>query len=226
MQFFFFRYQSRPVPLVSVEEVNQWVENATKGHISNFLESIPHDVVLMLMNAVYFKGEATHQRPFTMVTCSQREDSRCLSRNVSVLNYRMPMIIQWITPDLLVIGRSVPDVFVPTQLAFLLGSLSAWPVGIWNLPGQPPKNAALQHPFLNHLTPVVQQLLDNKIFSMHWPHLVLRSKASRPLEYPRGDHAVMLSASSKNTWPNMKVKGILENWIPNLILEHSSLQSL
>ncbi|CAJ1063700.1 alpha-2-antiplasmin-like [Xyrichtys novacula] len=51
------RYQSQPVPLVSVEEVNQWVENATNGHIPNFLESIPHDVVLMLLNAVYFKGE-------------------------------------------------------------------------------------------------------------------------------------------------------------------------
>ncbi|XP_041808772.1 alpha-2-antiplasmin [Chelmon rostratus] len=51
------RYQSEPVPLVSVEEVNQWVENATNGQIPNFLESIPHDVVLMLMNAVYFKGE-------------------------------------------------------------------------------------------------------------------------------------------------------------------------
>ncbi|XP_061595128.1 alpha-2-antiplasmin isoform X2 [Cololabis saira] len=51
------RYQSQPVPLVSVEEVNQWVENITNGHISNFLESIPDDVVLMLMNAVYFKGQ-------------------------------------------------------------------------------------------------------------------------------------------------------------------------
>ncbi|XP_029303455.1 LOW QUALITY PROTEIN: alpha-2-antiplasmin [Cottoperca gobio] len=50
------RYQSSPVPLVSVEDVNQWVENATNGHISNFMESIPHNVVLMLMNAVYFKG--------------------------------------------------------------------------------------------------------------------------------------------------------------------------
>ncbi|XP_047199477.1 alpha-2-antiplasmin [Hippoglossus stenolepis] len=51
------RYQSQPVPLVSVDEVNQWVENATNGHIPDFLESIPHDVVLMLINAVYFKGE-------------------------------------------------------------------------------------------------------------------------------------------------------------------------
>ncbi|CAN9501236.1 unnamed protein product [Ophioblennius macclurei] len=51
------RYQSRPVPLLSVEEVNQWVENTTSGHITNFLESAPHDIVLMLINAVYFKGE-------------------------------------------------------------------------------------------------------------------------------------------------------------------------
>nr|XP_020442873.1 alpha-2-antiplasmin-like [Monopterus albus] len=51
------RYQSQPVPLVSVEEVNQWVENVTNGHIPNFMESIPHNVVLILMNAVYFKGE-------------------------------------------------------------------------------------------------------------------------------------------------------------------------
>ncbi|XP_010781865.1 alpha-2-antiplasmin-like, partial [Notothenia coriiceps] len=50
------RYQSSPVPLVSVEEVNQWVGNATNGQINNFMESIPHSVVLMLINAVYFKG--------------------------------------------------------------------------------------------------------------------------------------------------------------------------
>ncbi|XP_014904050.1 alpha-2-antiplasmin [Poecilia latipinna] len=51
------RYRSRPFPLVSVDEVNQWVENVTNGNIPNFLESIPHDVVLMLINGVYFKGE-------------------------------------------------------------------------------------------------------------------------------------------------------------------------
>ncbi|KAM7397479.1 hypothetical protein PAMA_005666 [Pampus argenteus] len=51
------RYQSRPVPLPSVEEVNHWVDNVTNGHIPNFLESIPHDMVLMLINAIYFKGE-------------------------------------------------------------------------------------------------------------------------------------------------------------------------
>ncbi len=64
---FLFRYQSQPTPLGSVEEVNQWVENVTNGHISNFLESIPHDVVLILMNAVYFKGEHFHQRLVSMV---------------------------------------------------------------------------------------------------------------------------------------------------------------
>lgn len=65
---YYFRYQSQPVNLVSVEDVNQWVENVTKGHIPNFLESIPHDVVLMLMNAVYFKGEPFHPKTLIIVT--------------------------------------------------------------------------------------------------------------------------------------------------------------
>ncbi|XP_023869254.1 alpha-2-antiplasmin isoform X3 [Salvelinus sp. IW2-2015] len=51
------RYRSEPAPLISVEEVNQWVEEATKGHMTNFLPSMPHDMVLMLINAVHFKGE-------------------------------------------------------------------------------------------------------------------------------------------------------------------------
>lgn len=46
-----------PFPLTSAEEVNQWVLNATNGHIPNFLSDIQSDVVLMLMNAMYFKGE-------------------------------------------------------------------------------------------------------------------------------------------------------------------------
>lgn len=55
--FFLLRYRSVPFPLTSAEEVNQWVANATNGHIPHFLADIPHDVMLMLMNAMYFKGE-------------------------------------------------------------------------------------------------------------------------------------------------------------------------
>lgn len=42
---------------MAVEEVNQWVENVTNGHVSNFLETLPHEVELMLINGVHFKGE-------------------------------------------------------------------------------------------------------------------------------------------------------------------------
>ncbi|XP_036443858.1 alpha-2-antiplasmin [Colossoma macropomum] len=52
-------FKSEPTPLTSVEEVNQWVEAATNGHINNFLSSLPPSVVLMLINAVHFKGEWT-----------------------------------------------------------------------------------------------------------------------------------------------------------------------
>lgn len=44
------------------------MENATNGHITNFLENIHHDVVVMLMNAMYFKGETFRQRLLSMPT--------------------------------------------------------------------------------------------------------------------------------------------------------------
>ncbi|XP_017348050.1 alpha-2-antiplasmin [Ictalurus punctatus] len=50
-------FRSAPTPLTSVEEVNQWVEEATDDHIKNFLSILPPSVVLMLINAVHFKGE-------------------------------------------------------------------------------------------------------------------------------------------------------------------------
>ncbi|KAF5896408.1 alpha-2-antiplasmin-like, partial [Clarias magur] len=50
-------FRSAPTPLTSVEEVNHWVEEATNDHIKNFLSVLPPNVVLMLINAVHFKGE-------------------------------------------------------------------------------------------------------------------------------------------------------------------------
>ncbi|XP_055036532.2 alpha-2-antiplasmin isoform X2 [Misgurnus anguillicaudatus] len=50
-------YKSEPAQLTSIEEVNHWVEEATKGHITNFMSSLPPNIVLMLINAIHFKGE-------------------------------------------------------------------------------------------------------------------------------------------------------------------------
>lgn len=51
-------FRSAPTPLTSVDEVNQWVEEATDDHIKNFLSVLPPNVVLMLINAVHFKGKS------------------------------------------------------------------------------------------------------------------------------------------------------------------------
>uniref|UniRef100_A0A672RRS8 Alpha-2-antiplasmin-like n=1 Tax=Sinocyclocheilus grahami TaxID=75366 RepID=A0A672RRS8_SINGR len=50
-------YKSEPAHLTSIEEVNRWVEESTKGHITNFMSSLPPNVILMLINTIYFKGE-------------------------------------------------------------------------------------------------------------------------------------------------------------------------
>ncbi|XP_075445422.1 alpha-2-antiplasmin [Ascaphus truei] len=54
-------YGSKPMKLVrsseeNLESVNTWISNATDGKIPHFLSQIPADLVLMLLNAIHFKG--------------------------------------------------------------------------------------------------------------------------------------------------------------------------
>uniref|UniRef100_A0A8C5DWX2 Serpin domain-containing protein n=1 Tax=Gouania willdenowi TaxID=441366 RepID=A0A8C5DWX2_GOUWI len=50
-------YDSEPAVLESLEQINEWVENATKGQMSDFLSALPPNLLLLLINAVHFKGE-------------------------------------------------------------------------------------------------------------------------------------------------------------------------
>ena len=49
-------YESKPVALEGLQQVNSWVAQATKGKIPEFLTSLPPQLLLMLINAVHFKG--------------------------------------------------------------------------------------------------------------------------------------------------------------------------
>ncbi|XP_056414672.1 alpha-2-antiplasmin [Hyla sarda] len=54
-------YGTKPVNLKqdmrqNLEDINKWVKDATRGKIPNFLSNIPSNIVLMLLNALHFKG--------------------------------------------------------------------------------------------------------------------------------------------------------------------------
>lgn len=49
-------YDSKPAALTDLEEINEWVEKSTNGHVTDFLSSLPADLVMMLVNAVHYKG--------------------------------------------------------------------------------------------------------------------------------------------------------------------------
>lgn len=51
-------YDSEPVVLESLQQVNDWVYNATNGKMPEFLSSLPPNLIVMLINAVHFKGTA------------------------------------------------------------------------------------------------------------------------------------------------------------------------
>ncbi|KAI4898732.1 hypothetical protein NFI96_024109, partial [Prochilodus magdalenae] len=50
-------YDSEPAILTELEEVNEWVEKSTNGQVTDFLSSLPPNLVMMLINAVHYKGE-------------------------------------------------------------------------------------------------------------------------------------------------------------------------
>jgi serine protease inhibitor len=61
--------------------INRWVDENTGGKIKDIIEPpIPEDIVMYLLNAVYFKGDwrerferaATHDAPFTLADGSQK----------------------------------------------------------------------------------------------------------------------------------------------------------
>ncbi|HKI46394.1 MAG TPA: serpin family protein [Balneolales bacterium] len=46
----------------SVDVINKWVSDKTNGHITNMVQPpIPGNIVMYLMNAIYFKGDWRHQ---------------------------------------------------------------------------------------------------------------------------------------------------------------------
>ncbi|XP_046719124.1 serpin peptidase inhibitor, clade F (alpha-2 antiplasmin, pigment epithelium derived factor), member 2b [Silurus meridionalis] len=50
-------FDSKPGALTDLEEINEWVEKSTNGHVTDFLSSLPPNLVMMLINAVHYKGE-------------------------------------------------------------------------------------------------------------------------------------------------------------------------
>ncbi len=44
-------------PLVSIEQVNNWCSNKTHGKIDKILDSLNDNTLMIILNAVYFKGE-------------------------------------------------------------------------------------------------------------------------------------------------------------------------
>ncbi|XP_056905298.1 serpin peptidase inhibitor, clade F (alpha-2 antiplasmin, pigment epithelium derived factor), member 2b [Takifugu flavidus] len=50
-------YGSEPAELKNLQQINDWVYNATNGKMPQFLSALPLNVLVMLINAVHFKGD-------------------------------------------------------------------------------------------------------------------------------------------------------------------------
>ncbi|KAJ0063690.1 hypothetical protein NL108_006614, partial [Boleophthalmus pectinirostris] len=50
-------YGSDAAVVESLEQINDWVDKATNGKMNNFLKALPPNMLLMLINAIHFKGQ-------------------------------------------------------------------------------------------------------------------------------------------------------------------------
>lgn len=59
-------YDSEPATLTDVNDINEWVKKVTNGHISEFLSSLPLSAVMVLINAMHYKGQNKHLLPASL----------------------------------------------------------------------------------------------------------------------------------------------------------------
>ena len=56
-----FKGAAHPLDPGSAEAINDWVSQATHGKIPSIVDSVPQDVLIYLINAVYCRGTGRHR---------------------------------------------------------------------------------------------------------------------------------------------------------------------
>ena len=57
------KYLSEIMPLNNVQQVNKWCEKKTHGKIKKIIENLQPNIFMLILNAVYFKGQWVNQFP-------------------------------------------------------------------------------------------------------------------------------------------------------------------
>lgn len=75
-------YEAKPMTLSGISEddliaINKWVKEATNGQIPTFLQQLPENTVMLLLNAIHFHGEL--HRPYFSSLIIQRNSSKSTS---------------------------------------------------------------------------------------------------------------------------------------------------
>ncbi len=108
----------------SVDTINQWASNNTKGKLPEVMDNIDPNMVMFLMNALYFKGDwttqfnkdATERRPFTLKNGEEvmvdamyeagmvsmlhyEEEYKVIEMPFGRKNFSMLVVVPWISFD-------------------------------------------------------------------------------------------------------------------------------
>ena len=81
-------YSAKIQPLRSVEQINKWCDKQTHGKIKNIIDELPENIFMVILNAIYFKGEweITFSKDSTTKKLFYNFNSQNQGKNVDMMN--------------------------------------------------------------------------------------------------------------------------------------------
>ena len=81
-------YSAKIQPLRSVKQINKWCDKQTHGKIKNIIDELPENIFMVILNAIYFKGEweITFSKELTTKKLFYNFNSQNQGKNVDMMN--------------------------------------------------------------------------------------------------------------------------------------------
>jgi serine protease inhibitor len=196
----------------SLGTINSWVDRSTNGRIRKILDEVDPDIVLYLMNAIYFKGTWTQQFDERQTQPAPFRRADGTQRTVQMMHLRQADVLAYGSPEVQVVdlpyGREAfsMTLVLPAEdrtLDSLVGSLDATQWQAW-IDGLQPRKLDIFLPrfrleYERTLNETLQALGMARLFQPHVADLTGISPARQDLYVGEVRQKTFLEVNEKGT---------------------------
>lgn len=120
------QYQASVDKLISSEQVNKWCSDKTEGKITKILNKLPDDLRMILINALYFKGEWVHQFKKSSTSEKDFQGINNQTHKVDMMSQSLKHILYYEDEQVQVISLPYKDFQTSALIILPRGSLDTY----------------------------------------------------------------------------------------------------